>query len=35
MTLVYTAAGITYLKRFTLGGAIMNKDYLCAARGGR
>ncbi|HMP76673.1 MAG TPA: DNA topoisomerase IV subunit A [Kiritimatiellia bacterium] len=28
MTAVYTAGGITYLKRFTFGGAIMNKDYL-------
>lgn len=28
MTAVYTAGGITYLKRFTFGGAIMNKEYL-------
>lgn len=29
MTVVYTAGGITYLKRFTFGGAIMNKEYWC------
>lgn len=29
MTLVYTQAPFTFLKRFTLGGAILNKEYLC------
>ncbi len=29
MTLVYTADQIVHLKRFTLGGAILNKDYAC------
>lgn len=29
-TIVYTAEGITYLKRFAVGGAIMNKEYSCA-----
>lgn len=35
MTLVYTAGGITYLKRFTFGGAIMNKEYQCAQPGAK
>ena len=30
MTLVYVGDGITHLKRFTFGGAILNKDYFCA-----
>ena len=29
MTVVYRSHEITYLKRFTVGGAIMNKDYSC------
>lgn len=29
MTVVYRSHGISYLKRFTFGGAIMNKDYAC------
>ncbi len=29
MTVVYVAGGITYLKRFAFGGAIMHKEYLC------
>ena len=29
MTIVYVAGGITYLKRFAFGGAIMHKEYLC------
>jgi len=29
MTTVYRSHGISYLKRFTFGGAIMNKDYMC------
>ena len=31
MTVVYTQKdyGFTYIKRFTFGGAIMNRDYLC------
>lgn len=29
MTIVYRSHGISYLKRFAVGGAIMNKDYLC------
>lgn len=32
-TMVYTQDGITYLKRFTFGGFIMNRDYQCAAEG--
>lgn len=35
MTMVYTAAGITHLKRFAFGGAIMNKEYRCAPPGSR
>jgi topoisomerase-4 subunit A len=35
MTIVYTAGGITYLKRFTFGGAIMNKEYQCALPGAK
>lgn len=35
MTIVYTAGGVTYLKRFTFGGAIMNKEYQCALPGAR
>ena len=33
MTLIYTHEGITYMKRFTFGGAILNKDYTCAPAG--
>jgi topoisomerase-4 subunit A len=33
MTLVYAFEQITWLKRFTLGGAIMNKEYTCAPPG--
>ena len=29
-TLVYATPSATYLKRFTFGGAILNKDYSCA-----
>lgn len=29
MTIVYRSHGISYLKRFTFGGAIQNKDYMC------
>lgn len=29
MTAVYTQAPFTFVKRFTLGGAILNKEYLC------
>jgi len=29
MTMVYTQHDMTYLKKFTFGGTIMNKDYLC------
>ncbi|MBN1670806.1 MAG: DNA topoisomerase IV subunit A [Kiritimatiellae bacterium] len=29
MIVVYTDGQITYLKKFTFGGTIMNKDYLC------
>ena len=28
-TLVYTSDQLTYMKRFTIGGTILNKDYLC------
>ncbi len=28
-TMVYTAQGLTYVKRFALGGAILSKEYLC------
>jgi len=35
MTAVYTADGVSYLKRFTFGGAIMNKDYALAPEGAR
>ncbi len=34
-TLVYQDGPIAYLKRFTLGGAIMNKDYQCAPEGAK
>lgn len=30
---VYSLGGVTYLKRFTFGGAIMNRDYEFAPRG--
>jgi topoisomerase IV subunit A len=30
MTLAYTHNRVTYFKRFSFGGTIMNKDYLCA-----
>lgn len=29
MTVVYECEGVSYLKRFTFGGAIMNKEYSC------
>jgi topoisomerase-4 subunit A len=32
-TAVYRAEGITFLKRFTFGGTILNKDYRCAPDG--
>lgn len=32
---VYTHEQVTYMKRFTLGGAIMNKDYRLAPEGAR
>lgn len=37
MTLVYTLSdcGFTYLKRFTFGGAILNRDYRCIPAKGR
>ncbi len=30
MTVVYTADQVTYMKRFTFGGYILNKEYTCA-----
>ena len=33
MTMVFSWENITFLKRFTFGGAIQNKDYLCAPEG--
>jgi topoisomerase-4 subunit A len=33
MTVVYTHDKFTYLKRFTFGGTILNKDYLLGAEG--
>ncbi len=33
MTLVYEADGISHLKRFTFGGVIQNKEYVCAPEG--
>lgn len=30
MTMVYREEGVTYMKRFTFGGAILNKEYRCA-----
>jgi topoisomerase-4 subunit A len=35
MTTVYRSHGIAYIKRFTFGGAIMNKDYQCAPPGSK
>ncbi|MCE9613582.1 MAG: DNA topoisomerase IV subunit A [Lentisphaerae bacterium] len=35
MTLVYAHESITYLKRFTFGGAIMNKEYSCTQPGAK
>jgi topoisomerase-4 subunit A len=35
MTCVYTCEGITYIKRFTFGGAIMNRDYQLAPEGSK
>ncbi|MBN2301996.1 MAG: DNA topoisomerase IV subunit A [Lentisphaerae bacterium] len=29
MTVVYETGGLTYLKRFVIGGVILNKDYFC------
>lgn len=34
-TVVFTADGVTYIKRFTFGGVIMNKDYSCALEGAK
>lgn len=34
-TAVYTDSGITYLKRFVIGGAITNRDYVCIPDGAR
>ena len=31
-TMVYTLEGVTSLKRFTFGGAIMNREYLCTPK---
>ncbi len=31
MTLAYTCNRVTFFKRFSFGGTIMNKDYLCTA----
>jgi len=33
MTMVYAENGITYVKRFRFGGAILNKEYQCAGKG--
>jgi topoisomerase-4 subunit A len=33
MTVVYTVDQVTYMKRFTFGGFIMNKEYTCTADG--
>ncbi len=33
ITMVYTEAGITYIKRFPFGGTILNKEYRCAEKG--
>ncbi len=33
MTLVYEADQITHMKRFSFGGVIQNKDYLCVPEG--
>ena len=35
MTCVYTHQGTTYIKRFTFGGAIMNRDYWLAPTGSK
>jgi topoisomerase-4 subunit A len=35
MTTVYTSMGFTYIKRFTLGGTIMNFDYLFTLKDSR
>jgi len=32
-TVVYTNWGVTYIKRFEIGGAIMNRDYSCVPEG--
>lgn len=34
-TIVYTLEGATSLKRFTFGGAIMNREYLCTPKPGK
>lgn len=34
MTLVFTIGEITYMKRFTFGGVIMNREYLCTTEKG-
>ena len=33
MTIIYTLDRITYMKRFTFGGTILNKEYRCAPKG--
>lgn len=35
MTVIYALDDFTYMKRFTLGGTIMNRDYRCAAEGAK
>ncbi len=35
ITLVYEHEKVAYLKRFTFGGAILNKEYLCVPEGAR
>jgi len=35
ITMVYTEEGMPYLKRFRFGGAILNKEYNCAGKGGK
>ncbi len=35
ITMVYTEAGITYIKRFTFGGTVLNKEYRCTEKGSK
>ena len=35
MTMVYADGGAAYLKRFTFGGTILNKDYRCVPPKGK